>query len=251
MRYLFVPGADRTRESIVLDGPDAHHLLNVLRIRAGETLTLLDNAGAACLAVVSALDKRSITVRITKRVPCPPDPPVHITVAQALGKGDKFEQVIQHATEVGASAFIPLLTERTVVKIDPRDSENKRARWYQIAKSAAEQSGRGRIPAVEPAATLRDLVARFPFFDRVLLLHPPGEKGAPAAGHASCITHHASPDMSPCLVLVGPEGGFSDSEVAMMEAAGAVRTSLGPYTLRTETAALVAVSRILFEAERA
>lgn len=244
MRYLFVPGADLTRESITLDGPDAHHLLNVLRIREGEPLTLLDDSGGACRAEVTGLGKRTVTASILGAAPCPPDPPVRITVAQALGKGDKFEQVLQHATEIGASAFIPLLTERTVTKLDVRDAESKLARWSLIAKGAAEQAGRGRIPVVEPPATLRELCSRFAGFDYVMLLNPPEELTKAAASHTPTFPHCHT------LLLVGPEGGFSPSEVEMASTAGAVRTSLGPFTLRTETAALVALSRILHEADR-
>jgi 16S rRNA (uracil1498-N3)-methyltransferase len=249
MRYLFVPGVDLSRDSIDIEGADAHHLLNVLRIRCGDTLTLLDNAGGAALAEASEIGKRTATARIIGPAICPSDPPVHITVAQALGKGDKFEQVIQHSTEVGASAFVPLLTERTVVKIDPRDADAKRARWSQIAKGAAEQSGRGRIPTIEHVATLRDLTSHFPSFDRVLLLHPPAGEGTDAGANGRHLDTPALPH-SHTVVIVGPEGGFSDGELAMAEEAGAVRTAIGPYTLRTETAALVAIARILYAAER-
>src|SRR5438067_12401011 len=150
MHNLILPGADLSQPSLTIDGPDAHHLSNVLRVKAGEILTLLDNAGRACLAEVMETGKKSLSVCLLGSVDAPPEPPIHITVAQALGKGDKFEQVIQHATEIGASSFIPLITERTIARLESRDSNNKFARWSQIAKSAAEQAGRGRIPTIQP-----------------------------------------------------------------------------------------------------
>jgi len=242
MRHLFLPGADLEQLNLAIDGSDAHHLINVLRIRIGESLTLLDNAGHACLAEVSELGKKSVSVRIVQPVKPPPNPPIEITVAQALGKGDKFETVIQHATEIGASAFIPLLTERTVVKIDAQDSDSKVSRWSLIAKGAAEQAGRARIPRIDTVSSLKDLGRRFSQFDKSLLLHPPEKESdvGLAQGAAG----------ETVLILVGPEGGFSPAEVALAKSAGAVRTSLSPFTLRTETAALVAVSQILHQADR-
>jgi len=252
MRYLFLPGADLTQSTLTIDGPDAHHLLNVLRIRPGETLTLLDNAGQAALSETAVAGKRSIVLRLLHEITCPPDPQVHITVAQALGKGDKFEQVVQHATEVGVSAFVPLLTDRTVVKIESRDVASKLARWLAIAKGAAEQAGRGRIPTIVPPISLRDLCARFPDYGRVLLLHPAADCGSVGVWPMGRNSRSHTPTLphSHTLLLVGPEGGFSPGELEMAGGAGARRTSLGPFTLRTETAALVAVTRILYEVER-
>jgi 16S rRNA (uracil1498-N3)-methyltransferase len=239
MRNLFLPGVNLTQSNLTIDGPDAHHLINVLRIRVGESITLLDNMGGASLAEITELGKKSVSVRVVRPLQPPSIPTVVITVAQALGKGDKFEQVIQHATEIGASAFIPLLTERTVVKVDARDSESKIARWSLIAKGASEQSGRATIPEVLPVISLKQLCGRFGEFDSVLLLHPPddvaGSRPTPPAQNERV------------LILIGPEGGFSPSEVELAERAGAVKTSLSPFTLRTETAALVAVSQLLHD----
>ncbi len=253
MRHLFLPGCDLSQPTFQIEGPDAHHLLNVLRVRIGEALTLLDDAGGACLAEVSETGKRTITVRSIGPAAVPPEPPVRITVAQALGKGDKFEQVVQHAAEVGATGFIPLVTERTIVRLQAREAISKRERWSLIAKGAAEQAGRARIPTMGDVTLLRELAIRFSEFESVLLLQPQdAEKGGRGEGRkrrqliASLLLFFPSS----LLLIVGPEGGFTPAEIEMAEAAGAVLTSLSPYTLRTETAALVAVSQILYEASR-
>jgi 16S rRNA (uracil1498-N3)-methyltransferase len=242
MRHLFVTPQQLSNETITIEGPDAHHLLNVLRVRAGEALILLDNEGVAFHAVIAEAGKRSLTFRRGKPAEMPEEPLLHITVAQALGKGDKFEQVVQHGTEAGASAFIPVMTERTVIKLDANTKDDKRGRWVLIAKGAAEQSGRARIPEVFPATELMKLASQFGEYKLVMLLHPGGERLAEVIPHAVL-------EVSPCLVIVGPEGGFSDREVERIKDAGARIVSLGGHVLRTETASLVAVSQLLFAAQ--
>jgi len=238
MRRLFLPEADLCAETVEIEGTDYHHLVHVLRVGPGDPLIVLDNTGRACHAEVLSIVKRSVTVRLSGPADTAPEAPVSLTIAQALGKGDKFEQVIQHATEIGASAFIPLATERAVVRLVSRSAEEKRSRWFLIAKGAAEQAGRARIPSVEPVTTFAALLARFADYAPVLLLHPEGERLEEVFGNA--------PIPERLLLLVGPEGGFTPQEVESARAAGARIVSLGPYTLRTETAALVAASQVLY-----
>ena len=238
MRRLFVPPGALDSSEVLIAGPDFHHLVHVLRVKTGEAILLLDGVGTVRESVIQSLGKRELTARVTGPAPKPPDPPVHVAVAQALGKGDKFEQVIQHGTELGASEFIPLITARTVVK--PDSGPAKLERWRAIAKGAAEQSGRARIPSVQPSCNLRDILtdAR----DSVLL-DPSGRS------LASILSGRENVEQSSWLLLVGPEGGFTPEEVEAARAAGADIVSLGPFTLRTETAALGAISRLMLWAE--
>lgn len=256
MRRLFVPGANLRAATLEIGEPDHHHLIRVLRMRVGDPLVVLDNAGGASHAEISAIHKRSFTARLGGAAEVAPEPSIHITVAQALGKGDRFEQVIAHSTEIGASAFIPLATERAVVRLTPAEAEAKRARWNLVAKGAVEQAGRARIPPVALLQTLPELASRLDEYARVIVLHPHGTRLA-------CVLEEkerrgeeveSSPlllsSLSPLLLVIGPEGGLSADEVELMRHAGAHVVSLGPYTLRTETAALVAVSQILYHDSR-
>jgi 16S rRNA (uracil1498-N3)-methyltransferase len=240
MRHLFLSSAQLASDTVTLAGPEAHHLLNVLRIKPGEALVLLDNEGSAFHAEVAEVSRRDLVLRRLGPAETLPEPRIKVTVAQALGKGDKFEQVVQHGTEAGAFAFIPLQTERTVMKLDARSVGDKAQRWQAIAKSAAEQCGRPRIPEVAETASLTGLLGSFGYFGAVFLLHPGAE---PLAAVAPLAT------VTSCLILVGPEGGFSPAEVEKAIAAGAKPVSVGDYVLRTETAALVAISQLLFAAE--
>jgi 16S rRNA (uracil1498-N3)-methyltransferase len=244
MRSLFLPGSDlSTRETVEVEGADFHHLSHVLRARVGESLILLDDAGNAFHAEIVVLHRHSLTARLLGAAQPAPEPSLHITVAQALGKGDRFEQVLQHATEVGASAFIPLSTARSVVRLTEREAQAKHIRWFRIVKGAAEQAGRARIPAVLPLQTLAELTADLSRFSCALLLHPKGERMADVwaqrlSGGQALVRS--------LLLMVGPEGGFSGEEIAAARQAGAHIVSLGAHTLRTETAALVAVSQALY-----
>ena len=240
MRRLFVPPGSLGESEILVAGPEFHHLAHVLRVRSGEAMIVMDGAGQARHAVIEHIAKAEITARIVGQAAVPPSPPVDVTVAQAIGKGDRFEQVVQHATELGASAFVPLTTSRTVVKIDPRGVNDKRTRWWSVAKGAAEQSGRERIPDIHAPADIAELARTFPRFKSVLALDA---SGVPLA---RILNERAIVEQSPCILLVGPEGGFSPEEVDTLRKAGAEIASLGPYILRTETAALAALSQLMF-----
>jgi 16S rRNA (uracil1498-N3)-methyltransferase len=256
-----VPGVDLQNSTVEIGEPDYHHLIRVLRMRVGDPLVILDNQGGAAHAEISAIGKRSLIARLGCAAKIAPEPPIHITVAQALGKGDKFEQVIAHGTEIGASAFIPLVTERAIVRLTPKEAETKRMRWHLVAKGAVEQAGRIRIPPIASLQSLTELACRCKEFAQVLVLHPHGsplacildaqktgqaeeEKGS--RGNDSLYSPSSRIPLSPLLLVIGPEGGLSPKETELMRDAGAHLVSLGPYTLRTETAALVAVSQILY-----
>jgi 16S rRNA (uracil1498-N3)-methyltransferase len=201
---------------------------------------LLDGAGAAQTGTIGPFTKREVLVQITGSAEVPPRPLIRVTVAQALGKGDKFEQVIQHGTEIGASAFIPLATSRTIGTVDERRSTAKVERWSYIAKGAAEQSGRGEIPPVHPSRDFGGIMPLFAEYALTLLLDACGEP------LPRILRGRSNVEESSCLLLVGPEGGFTPEEVETARKAGAIIASIGPFILRTETAALAALSQLLF-----
>jgi 16S rRNA (uracil1498-N3)-methyltransferase len=243
MHRLFLPPEQFSGETATIVGSDHLHLARVLRARTGDTVTLLDNRGNAFQAVLVTIGKAETTARIEGRIELPPEPPVAITVAQALGKGDKFEQVVQHGTEAGASAFVPVRAERCVADIPAGKIAERVARWQQIAKGAAEQSGRARIPEVAAPMTFAELL-REAERQPALLLHPT-EEAMPLAAFLRGLTERPSA----LLLAVGPEGGWSPAEVSAARAANLVPVRIGPRILRTETAALVALSQILYEFE--
>ena len=245
MIRLFLPPEQIVGETAHIRDNDHLHLTRVLRARPGDSLLLLDGRGNAFQARLVSLEKHETTAQIESAVIMPPEPPIFLTVGQALGKGDKFEQVIQHGTEAGASAFIPVRAERSVVDIPAAKVADRVTRWRQIAKGAAEQSGRSRIAEVAAPQTVQELLRTAANDTQALMLHTD-----PAAVRLRTMLETWKPDFpARLLLLVGPEGGWSPAETAQAQAAGALLVGLGPRILRTETAALVAISQILYSTE--
>ncbi len=244
MPHLFLPSAQFSADSAQILGEDHQHIAKVLRMRLGESLVLLDNQGNAFCATLTEMGRHSSTAQIDSPLSLATEPPLRLIVAQAPGKGDRFEQVIQHGTEVGATAFQPLITERGVVALSAEREATKRERWQHIAKGAAEQSNRLFIPQVFPAIPFREWAeAQEP--NTTLLLHT-----APNLPSLAQFLERL-PSLPPSLTLaVGAEGGWSPTEVSQAEKVNLALVSLGRRILRTETAALVALSQILYHVER-
>ncbi|ANI40782.1 16S rRNA (uracil(1498)-N(3))-methyltransferase [Mycolicibacterium vaccae] len=238
MRSLFyvdaVPGAGALA---VVDGEEGHHAATVCRTRPGEELDLADGAGTIAHCVVEDVAKGRLSARVLdRRVVAPPSPSV--TVVQALPKSDRSELAIELATEAGADAFVVWQASRCVARWDGAAKVDKGLRrWRAVARSAARQSRRPYIPTVDGPVTTRDLIA--------------STRSAPAGTvlvlHESAIRPFAEmvvPQAESLTLIVGPEGGVADEELAGLVDAGAVAVRLGPTVLRTSTAAAVALGAL-------
>lgn len=222
-------------ELAVVDGEEGFHAATVRRIRPGEQLVLSDGAGVLADCVVEAADKRSLTARVTtRRTAHRPSPAV--TVVQAIPKSERSELAVELATEAGADDFIAWQAARCVARWDGDRADKGLRRWRAVARSAARQSRRPYIPGVSgPLSTpaLADLIAGRA--DTVLVLHESAT--VPMAE----ITVAQSDSI---VLVVGPEGGIGDDELAELTAVGAVSVRLGPTVLRTSTAAAVALGAL-------
>jgi 16S rRNA (uracil1498-N3)-methyltransferase len=219
-------------ERAVLDGPEGHHASAVRRLRAGEELMLCDGKGSVAACVVESAGRDSLDLRVRRRW-AEPAPRPRLVVAQALIKGDRGELAVELATEAGADAIVPWRAARSVVRWEsgPR-GDRALARWRSTAREAAKQSRRAWVPEVwEPVTTagLVDLVR--------------GAAGAllTDGSAATPIAEAALPNEGDLVVIVGPEGGTTDEEIALLETAGAQGVRLGNTVLRASTAAAVAV----------
>ncbi|HLJ56860.1 MAG TPA: RsmE family RNA methyltransferase [Chthonomonadaceae bacterium] len=229
-------------------GQDHVHVARVLRARTGDALMLLDGSGAAYRATLADVGPRESTARIDCGGETAPEPIPTVHVFQALCKADKFDQVIQHGTEAGATSFTPVHADRCVAELSQARMPERLARWRAIAKGAAEQSGRAVVPSVLPLVAFGAALgtARPDHRELRLLLHGGGD----AKPLSEALTS-AHPDVTAIFVFVGPEGGWSEREQSLAEELSCATVSLGPHVLRTETAALVAVSQIRYEFARA
>jgi 16S rRNA (uracil1498-N3)-methyltransferase len=235
---FFVEGVHAAGEHVALAPDDARKVATVLRKRTGDRVQVVDSGGVAFAATLE-VDGRS--VRAMLDAPLDRDAvetTIEVTIAQAVPKGQKMDLVVEKATELGAYAIVPVRSAR-VIGYDT--SPAKVERWRRIAKSAAQQSGRTRVPQVGDVVDWDGLLATFARYDRVYV---PWELADPAPLRA--VFERELPDARSVLVVIGPEGGFATDEVARARAAGGAPISLGRRILRTETAALVVLAAILY-----
>lgn len=240
---FFVEGVHAVGDRVAFAADDARKLAVVLRKRTGDRVQVVDSGGVAFAATlaVDARDVRDASVRATldERLDRGNvETALQVTVAQAVPKGSKMDLVVEKATELGAHAIVPVRSARV---IGHDTSAAKVERWRRIAKSAAQQSGRLRVPAVEDVHDWDALLATFARYDRVYV---PWELAEPAS--LRDVFENDLPAVRSVLVVIGPEGGFAADEVERARAAGAVPISLGRRILRTETAALVVLAALLY-----
>ncbi len=220
------------RGAAELTGPDAEHLVRVLRVEAGQSYELSDDQNVY-LAEVELARKSLVTFRVLEKLPDPP-PTVRVTLLPALFKFDRFEWLVEKATELGVSAIHPWDATRTDRGL-AQASAKRLARWQKISAEASQQSRRARLPKIGRTLRLTQALETAAEF-RLLLDESPD---APAL--LSCLPAIRTPDERVALLL-GPEGGFTESERAQARAAGWSAAGLGPTILRAETAALAALA---------
>ena len=234
MRRLHLPTA--AAGPLRLEGPRFHHLVRVLRARAGEVLEIFDGRGTVFSAQVDEVGAQGASLTLGPGIP--QGAARAITIVQGLPKSEKLEWVLQKCTELGAAAFFPVFCERTVVKPSGRE-EAKVLRWQRIVEEAARQSGRADVPTVHPPQPLLEAV-RALSGARVLVLDEEEEALPLSAAVAQDLS-----SAQPLALVIGPEGGLSRAEVAALRAEGALPVNLGQRILRTETAALAALAVLL------
>jgi len=209
----------------------AHHVATVLRMKTGEELLLFNGRGGSYRAVISSMQKRSVEITIGLHVPEDHESPLSITLAQAVMRGQHMDYALQKAVELGVQHIVPLLCLHGNVKLGDDQIQHRIGHWHKIITSACEQCGRNRIPQLSVPLRLTDWVGTDPN-ELKLMLHP--RDGIRLASMQS-------PGRSVTL-LAGPEGGFSDDEIASATRHGYKSVTLGPRILRAESAALVAIS---------
>jgi 16S rRNA (uracil1498-N3)-methyltransferase len=244
MHRFFVSPCALRQSPIVLTGDLAHQMRRVLRLAPGDRVALLDGDGSSCEAEVIAVTAKDVRLVPLTWAAAAGEPAVHITLYQAVLKGERFAWALQKGTEVGVSAFVPVLTERSIVD-DLHVVEAKRERWQRIIQEAAEQCGRGRVPELLPGQLLRQAL-KIPAWPGALRVIP--WEGEHARSLSDLLTECNLCDHVRIEVFVGPEGGFSDSEIDWARQHDVQPVSLGPRILRAETAGLVAAVAILYQA---
>ncbi|MDY6916579.1 MAG: RsmE family RNA methyltransferase [Chloroflexota bacterium] len=241
MHRFFIPAQWIEGNAVVIEGAQVHQLRDVLRLSAGDRIVVLDNSGVEREVELQAVERgrASGVVRGSRTAA---EPRTSITLYQTLLKGSRFEFVIQKCTELGVAGFVPVLSERCVPRDAGAATERRLERWRRIIVEAAEQSKRGRLPTLSGVMSFEQACQSA----TGLSLLPWEEERA--LGLRVVVQRELAPGENPVVSLfVGPEGGFTASEVAFARGCGVVPVSLGSRVLRAETAGLVAASAVFYE----
>jgi 16S rRNA (uracil1498-N3)-methyltransferase len=222
-------------DGLALPAQASEHVARVLRLAAGDPLTLFNGDGHDYPAIIEHAGKREVVVRVGDGQPTETESPLRLTLAQAVARGEKMDLIMQKATELGVVRIVPLLTERSEVKLDASRAEKRLAHWRSVVASACEQSGRARLPEVLAAQPLQTWLDRLADDGALrLALLPDGTKNArdlrfgPAGG----------------ILVIGPEGGLGERDRQALTASGFAGLRLGPRILRTETAGMAALAAL-------
>lgn len=241
MPRFFVSSETLDSTTVVLDGPQAAHA-KVLRLQAGDSVTLCDGEGTDALCTVSDLSGGLLTLQVTEKAPSSSEPKLRCSIYMGFPKADKFEHVIQKATELGAYELVVFPCTRSVSRPDAKSIAKKLERWQKIAASAAEQSGRGRIPQVLALDSFDAAVKRAAEAEFSALFYE-NERTRSLRDAVE------SRPFATAALMTGPEGGLTEQEVQKAQDAGMAVCSLGPRILRCETAPLCALSAVMYAAD--
>ena len=241
MHRFFIQHSQIQGSRLYVEGPDVNHIKNVLRMKPGDQVMVSDGEDMQYLCALESFTDGLVWFEIVDTWKENRELPSKLYLFQGIPKSDKMELIIQKATELGVHEVVPVVTGRTVVRLDEKKAQKKTARWNAIAESAAKQSGRSRIPQVREVMAFSEALAFAGELDVLLI---PYEK---AEGMES--TRQAIEGIRPGQsvgIFIGPEGGFEEAEVEQAMECGAAPVTLGRRILRTETAGFVVLSMLLY-----
>lgn len=225
---------------VVIEGDDVKHISKVLRLREGDGITVCDKCGTDSECVIEEISPARVLARIVSESRNTAEPNVRLTVYQGLPKGDKMDYIVQKCVELGAARIVPVITKRAVSV--PRDCAKKCERWQRIAAEAAKQCGRGVIPTVEPVVDFAAVIASMSA-DALNIMPYECERDITLKKAVR------GTDKSEINIIIGPEGGFDETEAETARENGLVTVTLGARILRTETASPAVCAAIMYETD--
>ena len=244
MHHFFVTPSQVKDGDIFVEGQDVNHLKNVLRVKPGEAVAVSDGDNRKYVCTVERYEEGAAVLRICEEQEADTELPSRICLFQGLPKQDKMELIVQKAVELGVSEVVPVVTRRSVVKLDEKKAGKKVQRWQSIAESASKQAGRGHIPKVAQVAGFKEALLQASGLDVLLIPYELAEDMRETKKEIGSIVPGQSVG-----VFIGPEGGFEREEVEAAIEAGARPITLGRRILRTETAGLTTLSVLMFHLE--
>ncbi|SDY51489.1 16S rRNA (uracil1498-N3)-methyltransferase [Evansella caseinilytica] len=247
MQRYFLNAEAFQDEDVTITGEAAKHIQRIMRMETGESIICCTEAGSCYVCRLTQITDNGVSAAIVEQETNSVELPVTVTIAHGLPKGDKLELVIQKGTELGAAGFVPFEAERSIVKWDDRKALKKVDRWNKIAREAAEQSQRQALPKVFDVRSFSSLLSEFDKYSCVLAASEEAAKSDEKSQFRLALQQMKHGDS--LLMVVGPEGGFSDRELQLMKKRGAVVCGFGPRILRTETAPLYGLAAISYHFE--
>lgn len=226
---------------ITISGPDVRHITRVLRMGAGDIITVLDGAGRAYEARIENASWDQVRCEVLEQGQAGGEPPVRLTLVQGIAKGDKMDMVVQKCTELGVTSIIPVVCQYSVVKMTAKKAADRRDRWQRIAVEAAKQCRRSVVPRVTTPTTWLEALEDIP--ERAVALMP--YEGETEQKIRDLLRKLNAP--TEIFIFIGPEGGIHPEELEQARWRGVIPVTLGPRILRTETAGLAASAMVLYE----
>lgn len=234
MTRIFTPGPLQSGSEIALPATGAHHVARVLRMRIDDSLRVFDGHGGDYAATIVNIGGDKVRVRLGDFFERSVESALRIELIQGVSRGDRMDWTLQKATELGVASITPVLTARSVVKLDSNQAQKKHEHWRNVVIGACEQSGRDVVPKVAEPVDLKELFSSRGKFDAGIVLSPT----------AQVSLAEMTPPSPQARLLIGPEGGLEDNELSAAQLAGFTPVRLGPRILRTETAAVAALTAL-------
>lgn len=245
MHRFFVKPEQIVGDRITIVGSDAHHIADVLRLSPGQRIIVCDGDGFEYESEILSCTKNEVKLSVIKVKKSTTEPSIRVILAQGMPKkAENLELVIQKATELGVSRFVPLISERTVVRPKEGKMDTRLSRWGRIALEAAKQSQRAVVPVIDKPMSLKGFLETVP---RDAFCIIPWEMEKDTGIKETLQWEQENRILRTAVVLIGPEGGFSQEEIDEARRAGVIPVSLGPRILRTETAAITVLGIVMYE----
>jgi 16S rRNA (uracil1498-N3)-methyltransferase len=241
MRYFYIDPAALQKEPVTLMGSDVRHIKNVLRLKPGSRICLIDGQGFEYGAVIQRFLSDGVELEITHKQQGKRESPVRISVAQALLKEKKMDRLLRHLCELGIDQWIPFICERSVPKPGTERLASRRERWQKIVQESVKQCQRVKLPQIAETKTFKDVLDDGHSWDLTIVFYENED-----ASLNSLVTPALQTSVQNILLILGPEGGFAEGEIEMARAAGCRVAGLGPRILRAETATIAACTLAQF-----
>lgn len=244
MQRYFINENKWFENRVIITGEDHHHITHVMRMEINDKIIVNKHDGQAALGKITEITDNKVEAVLVKWLPENRELPVEVSIAQGLPKGDKWEFILQKGTELGAHHFVPFQADRSIVKWDSKKLNKKAPRWNKIVKEASEQSHRNIIPTVDTVLAFDQLMKKSSTYDWKFFAY---EESARRESTVSLHEHFSQIGQGgSIIVVIGPEGGFTEEEASRFKREGFQSVRLGPRILRTETAPLYVLSSLSY-----